>query len=358
MSTTLLVFWVALVAPMQLIFLLKRFVSRCAKRILASSQKVRYARTILATSNHRRKILHTTSGHPGGWNDKTLDRFDLFTLNLCDGAINNKMEFELKTWPGMPCDDEQVVGEDRRTLTLKGAYVIVDNGYLEWSTTVPHFKSSCNRSELSFSQWLDSMRKGRWVHLWNYKGALMDFENRKKIAQHGSQWRPEQGLEKWCSFPLGIRKWRVLGWRDSFRDSEIDRSAWHIWFPSAPLWCVAIRISTPASSRSEWSWGGGWWGQQQESRSERKSQYNSRALYPSPIGTNPIRYCSEWTEFVSVLFAANWKLQCTFSWEYSKVAKETCSGLAKERPYKLEPLLNCILVLVNRHLSIVILTSY
>jgi hypothetical protein len=87
----------------------------------------------------------------------------------------------------MPCDDEQVVGEDRRTLTLKGAYVIVDNGYLEWSTTVPHFKSSCNRSELSFSQWLESMRKGRRVHLWNYKGALVDFENRNTIAQHRSQ---------------------------------------------------------------------------------------------------------------------------------------------------------------------------
>ena len=56
--------------------------------------------------------------------------------------------------------------------TVKGAYVIVDNGYLNWSTTVPPIKHSCNRSEIRFSQWLESLRKdvectfgilkGRW----------------------------------------------------------------------------------------------------------------------------------------------------------------------------------------------------
>jgi hypothetical protein len=124
------------------------------------------------TCNHRRKILHTTSGHPGRWIDKTLVRFDLFMSNLCDGAFDDKMEIELKTRQGMQCDDEHVVGEDTWTLKLKGAYVIFENGYLEWSTTVPPLKSSCNRLELRFSQWLESMRKdvectfgilkGRW----------------------------------------------------------------------------------------------------------------------------------------------------------------------------------------------------
>jgi hypothetical protein len=36
-------------------------------------------------------------------------------------------------------------GEDR-ILRLKGAYVIMDNGYLEWSTTVLPVKDLCNRS--------------------------------------------------------------------------------------------------------------------------------------------------------------------------------------------------------------------
>jgi hypothetical protein len=70
----------------------------------------------------------------------------------------------------MSLDNE---GRDKdRTLELKGAFVIVDNGYLEWSTTVPPLKTSCNRLELRFSQRLESMRKdveytfgilkGRW----------------------------------------------------------------------------------------------------------------------------------------------------------------------------------------------------
>ncbi|KAI2513254.1 Plant transposon protein [Fragilaria crotonensis] len=50
-------------------------------------------------------------------------------------------------------------GQQDRTLKRKGAYVIVDNGYLEWSTMVPPLRGSCNRSELRFSQWLESMRK-------------------------------------------------------------------------------------------------------------------------------------------------------------------------------------------------------
>jgi hypothetical protein len=66
------------------------------------------------------------------------------------------MDFELRTRQGMTRDEE---GEDR-ILRLKGAYVIVlDNGCLGWSTTVPPFKDLCNRLELRFSQWLESMRK-------------------------------------------------------------------------------------------------------------------------------------------------------------------------------------------------------
>ncbi len=39
------------------------------------------------TCNHRRQILHTTSGHPGrGWNDKTLFRFDTFLSSFATEA--------------------------------------------------------------------------------------------------------------------------------------------------------------------------------------------------------------------------------------------------------------------------------
>jgi hypothetical protein len=63
-------------------------------------------------------------------------------------------------------------GGEERTIKVKGAYVIEDNGYLEWSTTVLPLKSTCNRAEMRFSEWPELLRKdvectfgilkGRW----------------------------------------------------------------------------------------------------------------------------------------------------------------------------------------------------
>lgn len=41
----------------------------------------------------------------------------------------------------------------------RGPWLIVDNGYLNWPTTVPPIKQSCSRNEIRFSQWLESIRK-------------------------------------------------------------------------------------------------------------------------------------------------------------------------------------------------------
>ena len=84
--------------------------------------------------------------HPGRWNDKTLVRFDRFVSDLQRGSFDNKITFQLSTNRGTP-------------INVKGAYVIVDNGYLDWSSTVPPFKDSTNKSEVRFSQWLQSLRK-------------------------------------------------------------------------------------------------------------------------------------------------------------------------------------------------------
>jgi hypothetical protein len=105
--------------------------------------------------NHRRQILHSTTDHPGRWNDKTLIliRFDSFMTELQKSALNSTMSFELR----MHSVNAQV--EAAATTTIKGAYVIVDNGYLNWSTIMPPMKNTCNRSEIRFSQWLESLRK-------------------------------------------------------------------------------------------------------------------------------------------------------------------------------------------------------
>ena len=44
-------------------------------------------------------------------------------------------------------------------VVYKGAWFIVDNGYLLWSCTVPPVKNSVTYKYIWFSEWLESMRK-------------------------------------------------------------------------------------------------------------------------------------------------------------------------------------------------------
>lgn len=120
-------------------------------------------RTFNVTVNHRRRILFSTTGGPGRWNDKTTVLFDEFVSGIHDGDIMQDNEFELL---------ERGRDGSIRTVKYKGGYVIVDNGYLRWSVTVPPFKVSNKQSEIRWSKWVESMRKdvectfgimkGRW----------------------------------------------------------------------------------------------------------------------------------------------------------------------------------------------------
>jgi hypothetical protein len=40
-----------------------------------------------------------------------------------------------------------------------GAWLLVDNGYLRWPTTIPPFKESIHYNDIRFSEWLESMQK-------------------------------------------------------------------------------------------------------------------------------------------------------------------------------------------------------
>jgi hypothetical protein len=58
------------------------------------------------------------------------------------------------------------------SVKYEGVYVIVDNGYLQWSCTVPPFTITSDMDEIRWSKWLESMQKdvectfgilkGRW----------------------------------------------------------------------------------------------------------------------------------------------------------------------------------------------------
>ena len=110
------------------------------------------ARTYNLVVNNNRKILSTTRGHPARWNDKTLVRYDKMATTLRYGKsdVLDNLPFELYE----RTEDGTVV-----SVKYKGAWLLVDNGYLNWSCTVPPMKTSTSIPEIRFSEWLESLRK-------------------------------------------------------------------------------------------------------------------------------------------------------------------------------------------------------
>ena len=100
--------------------------------------------------NHRHFILSRTKGHPARWNDKTLVLHDEFIIKLKEESILNDVKFNVKA-----LDDNS----NEITRKIKGWWVIVDNGYLFWSQTIPPYTNPVYMKEKRFSHWLESMHK-------------------------------------------------------------------------------------------------------------------------------------------------------------------------------------------------------
>ena len=152
-------------------------------------------RTFNLTCNHRRRILHTTNGGPGRWNDQSMVRLDTFVSGIRDGSVLSDCDFELLAR-----------GKDGEVKSLRflGAYLIVDNGYLNWSCTVPPFGVTNDIDEIRWSKWLESMRK--------------DVE---------------------CTFGILKGRWRIL--KSGVRIYGVD-SVDHIWFTCCALhnWLLEV----------------------------------------------------------------------------------------------------------------------
>jgi hypothetical protein len=109
--------------------------------------------------------------------------FDESVRGVHEGTILDNLDFELL---------ERTQDSDIVTIKYKGCWFLVDNGYLNWATTVPPMKLSYSQKEIRFSEWLGSMRKdvectfrilkGCWrilksgVHLHGTKPAVAIFK--------------------------------------------------------------------------------------------------------------------------------------------------------------------------------------
>ena len=107
------------------------------------------ARAFNVTVNHRRMILSCTSGNPATFNDQTLVMFDHFVRGIHEGRKLSDLSFKL--WER---DGGAFVHR-----SYKGAWVICDNGYKNWSVTVPPVKVCTDVPTIRWSEWIESMRK-------------------------------------------------------------------------------------------------------------------------------------------------------------------------------------------------------
>jgi hypothetical protein len=76
--------------------------------------------------------------------------YDKFVRGMYEGTHLNDIKFVL-----LEEDASEKIVEQR----YKGAWLIVDNGYLKWATTIPPFKHTVNQRKICWSQWLEAMRK-------------------------------------------------------------------------------------------------------------------------------------------------------------------------------------------------------
>jgi hypothetical protein len=89
-------------------------------------------------------------------------------------------------------------------MTYTGVYVIVDNGYLPWSCTVPPLLMTNKIDKTRWSKWIESMRK-----------------------------------DVKCIFGILIGRWRIL--KSRVRNSSVDK-VHKVWFTSCALhnWLLEV----------------------------------------------------------------------------------------------------------------------
>jgi hypothetical protein len=108
------------------------------------------ARTFNISVNHRRRILHTTRGHPARWNDKTLAIFDEFIMKVKNGIILSDYQFNL-----YETDEEDNIIEK----SYNGCWILCDNGYQNWPVLMAPMKDANLFTDIRWSKWVESVRK-------------------------------------------------------------------------------------------------------------------------------------------------------------------------------------------------------
>ena len=149
-----------------------------------------------------------------------------------DGCFDGDFTFELYDY------DEET--NEVIKVAYTGCYVIVDNGYLKWSVTVPPMKHTNFRNEICFSEWIESMRKdvectfgilkGRWrilrygIKLWGIQNTdkvwltccalhnwLLEIDGLAEGWENGVQSNWETEVDNPCDVPFALKRLKEPG---------------------------------------------------------------------------------------------------------------------------------------------------
>lgn len=95
---------------------------------------------------HTRRIIAVTTGYYGASSDKTIVKFDGFVNRLHKGELYQNCTFDVET-------------SDGTVATLRGKYVLCDNGYLKWRCMQCPVTYTMVLSVREWSCFLESVRK-------------------------------------------------------------------------------------------------------------------------------------------------------------------------------------------------------
>lgn len=116
-------------------------------KILSTGKEKFPTRVFQVVCDFNRRVLHSTVGYYGSYNDKTVLVRDKFMNNLKSGLVGENVEWTIFSAEGIP------------TVKIGELYVICDGGYLNWNVLISNVKRSDNESVQRWSNMQESLRK-------------------------------------------------------------------------------------------------------------------------------------------------------------------------------------------------------
>ena len=216
------------------------------------------------------KFTGCTKGFPATWNDKTTVLYDKLTRGIYTGNILPDYELELYEY-----DSQGNVIK----VKYRGVWLISDNGYLNWSTTIPPFKETNSFGHLLFSEWVESMRK-------DIECAFGILKGRFRILKYGMRFHKVEHCDMLfktlCALHnLLIKEDRLdtnwMGFKESLQEDQVSRNK----FPSMLLRLHSLYVENCNTipnrpySQPEWK-------RKLERRKELFTDNNKRAVRKMP----------------------------------------------------------------------------